>query len=152
MADTKKPKKGTGVGVNGNLHPKPWKKGQSGNPAGKPKGVKNRSTIFREMMDLIARDPEGKTLTTAFGNKIAPKGMTVEQALAFKMISQGLAGDVNAIEKIFDARYGKNKEVHEITGIDGGPVKSEVVETKAVFNPKTPAEAWEWYKNIQIEQ
>ena len=29
----------------------PWKKGQSGNPNGRPKGVKNRSTIARKWLE-----------------------------------------------------------------------------------------------------
>ena len=39
----------------------PFKKGQSGNPAGRPKGSKNRSTIIREMLDMMVqvKDDEG---------------------------------------------------------------------------------------------
>ena len=34
---------------------KPFKKGESGNPAGKPKGTRNRSTIVREWMEAMER-------------------------------------------------------------------------------------------------
>ena len=34
-----------------NLKPA-WKKGESGNPIGKPKGVRNRSTILKELLSL----------------------------------------------------------------------------------------------------
>ncbi len=36
-----------------NLRPS-WPKGVSGNPKGKPKGPRNRSTIIREMLELAA--------------------------------------------------------------------------------------------------
>jgi len=33
-------------------HLKSFEKGQSGNPNGRPKGVRNRSTILKELLDL----------------------------------------------------------------------------------------------------
>ena len=38
----------------GQIEPR-WKKGESGNPAGRPKGSKNRSTIIREMLDMMVQ-------------------------------------------------------------------------------------------------
>lgn len=39
----------------------PWKRGQSGNPADKLKGTRNRSTIVREMIETAAAEaPKGK--------------------------------------------------------------------------------------------
>ena len=40
---------------------KHFEKGKSGNPAGRPKGSKNRSTIIREMLDMMVqvKDDEG---------------------------------------------------------------------------------------------
>ena len=34
---------------------KPFEKGKSGNPTGRPKGSKNRSTIIREMLDMMVQ-------------------------------------------------------------------------------------------------
>jgi hypothetical protein len=41
--------------VPGNL-PQNWKPGQSGNPAGRPKGVKNQITILKEALELKLRN------------------------------------------------------------------------------------------------
>ena len=32
-----------------------WTKGESGNPSGRPKGCKNRSTIVRELLEVILK-------------------------------------------------------------------------------------------------
>ncbi|MFY7938536.1 MAG: DUF5681 domain-containing protein, partial [Flavobacterium sp.] len=37
-----------------NLKPA-WQKGESGNPAGKPKGAKNRSTIARQWLETTQK-------------------------------------------------------------------------------------------------
>ena len=43
---------------------KSWTKGQSGNPKGKPKGAKNRSTIIKEILNLMVKkvDADGKAV------------------------------------------------------------------------------------------
>jgi len=40
---------------------KSWTKGQSGNPKGKPKGSRNRSTIIREILDLMVKKIDANT-------------------------------------------------------------------------------------------
>jgi hypothetical protein len=39
----------------------PFKKGQSGNPAGRPKGSKNRSTIIKEILNLMVQVKDEST-------------------------------------------------------------------------------------------
>ena len=34
---------------------KSWSKGESGNPKGRPKGSKNRSTIVRELLEVLLK-------------------------------------------------------------------------------------------------
>ena len=74
---------------------KPWKKGQSGNPAGKPKGSRNRSTIIRELLEAKATD--GKD------------GQVADQ-LVRAMILKASEGDVRAFSELFDSAYGKNTD------------------------------------------
>ncbi len=70
----------------------PWKKGQSGNPKGKPKGTRNRSTIVRELLETKATDGE--------------EGQIVDQ-LVLALVEKALNGDVPAARELFDSAYGK---------------------------------------------
>lgn len=114
----KSPKSGTGVGRNGNLHPKPWKKGDpSPNPSGRPKGLKNRATILTDLLALTfkKKDEEtGKLITVP--NPLDPSNptMTVEIAVEVALIKKALSGNIEAIKEIKDTLHGKIKEVREI--------------------------------------
>jgi hypothetical protein len=77
---------------NKNLNP-PWKKGESGNPNGRPKGARNRSTIIRELLETKATDGE--------------EGQVADQ-LARALIRKASEGDVAAFRELFDSAYGKN--------------------------------------------
>ena len=68
----------------------PYKPGQSGNPNGKPKGTKNRSTILREILELEASD-----------------GKTYEYKIDKALIDKALDGDIPAIKEIKDSVHGK---------------------------------------------
>lgn len=74
---------------------KPWAKGQSGNPAGKPKGVRNRSTIIREWLETKATDD---------------KGGDIADQLVCALIVKAAEGDVMAFRELFDSGYGKNTD------------------------------------------
>ena len=69
---------------------KPWKAGQSGNPAGKPPG-RNRKTIIRELLDAAHKGTAG---TNADG-------------IAAALLVKALKGDVAAFHALFDSAYGK---------------------------------------------
>lgn len=62
-----------------------FNKGQSGNPTGRPKGARNRSTILRELLDV--NDQELK----------------MHQAQIDKAIEQK---DTNAYKAVLDSAYG----------------------------------------------
>ena len=67
-----------------------WKKGQSGNPKGRKKGSRNKKTIIIRLM-------EGR-----LGRKIPdPKKLTAQEALLWKAIQKGLAGDARAMAFAF---------------------------------------------------
>jgi hypothetical protein len=67
-----------------------WKKGESGNPKGRKKGSRNMKTIIIRLM-------EGR-----LGRKIPdPKKLTAQEALLWKAIQKGLAGDAKAMAFAF---------------------------------------------------
>lgn len=77
---------------------KPWKKGESGNPSGRPKGSRNRSTIVRELLEAKALD--------------GGDGQVVDQ-LTRSLIQKAAEGDVRAYKELMDSAYGKVKDTME---------------------------------------
>jgi metal-responsive CopG/Arc/MetJ family transcriptional regulator len=79
-----------------------WTKGQSGNPSGKKKGTKNRSTIIREMLDMMVqvKDDNGDEVWQSNEYRMV-------QAILTKAIEKG---DVAAFNSIMDNVYGKLKD------------------------------------------
>lgn len=73
-----------------------FKPGESGNPAGKPKGTRNLSTILKEFLEEeIDQD----------GSKIVLK-----DAIVRKLIKKANSGNLRAIQEIFDRTEGKAKQ------------------------------------------
>jgi hypothetical protein len=92
---------------------KNWKKGQSGNPSGRPLGSKNRSTVLKELLGLKLRKADGGFVA----HPLDPdkKQITAEEAVAAALIKKALKGDVAAIREIQDTIYGKIKDKMEIS-------------------------------------
>jgi hypothetical protein len=80
-------------------NPKPFVKGQSGNPAGRPKGTRNRSTIVREWMEAIERAK----------NPITGETEELSQAdiATLAVLKKARSGDVNAYRELMDSAFGK---------------------------------------------
>jgi hypothetical protein len=78
-----------------------FKPGQSGNPGGRPKGAKNRSTLVEKALDA-------PIIVTENGRK---KEITKWEAAVIQQVNKAAAGDRHAF-KIVDemrGRYEKNK-------------------------------------------
>lgn len=75
---------------------KPWKPGQSGNPAGKPRGTKHLSTWIQEMM-------EDDTFTHKLASGQTKKEAPVK-AIVSTLIKKAIEGDMRAIDLL--AKYG----------------------------------------------
>lgn len=98
-----------------------FKPGESGNPAGRPKGSRNRQTIVREMLDAaiharfndipIIKPVDGET---NFENMVAAQ------------IAKALRGDTTAFKELADSGFGKVKDVIEHQGSLIGDVLKEV--------------------------
>lgn len=89
---------------------KPWKPGQSGNPKGREKGSRNRSTIVREALEAVAED-----------------GVMYVDKATIAILAKAMAGDVNAYKELMDSGYGKVSDKTEITGKDGEEFKGLTV-------------------------
>jgi hypothetical protein len=101
-------------------HLNKFKKGQSGNPKGKPKGTLNMSTRLKLLL-------ENDISFTVKGRKITKDGM--RWALD-GLIAKAAKGDVPAIKEIFDRTEGKAKQSISLGNHEGESFKTEQKLTK----------------------
>lgn len=81
-----------------NIEPHKFNKGTTGNPNGRPKGVKNRSTIARYWLEVnqsLKNPLTGETET-----------MSQEDLMTLALIKKAREGDVNAYKALMDSGYG----------------------------------------------
>ena len=76
----------------------PFQKGESGNPAGRPKGSKNRSTIARRWLEV---NQNLKNPLTG-----VEETMSQEDLMTLALIKKAREGDVNAYKALMDSGYG----------------------------------------------
>lgn len=81
------------------LRPKPWKPGQSGNPAGRPKGIPNSKTRLRRLLDL------SQNIKNPVTGEI--ESFTVMEQIDMKLIQKARTGDLAAIRELLDRLEGK---------------------------------------------
>lgn len=96
---------------------KDFKPGVSGNPKGKPKGTKHRSTILAELLALSVKDKGNKTVPNPL-NK-SEKDITYEKLIMVSLIKKAAGGDVRAIQEIQNTMHGKITDKTEFTGKGG---------------------------------
>ena len=77
---------------------KKFAKGASGNPSGRPKGSKNRSTIARHWLDV-----NQKLKNPLTGQD---EVMSQEDLMTLALIKKAREGDVNAYKALLDSGYG----------------------------------------------
>lgn len=58
-----------------------WRKGQSGNPAGRPKGIRDRRHALRELIEPHARELIHKALELARAGDVAALRLLLERAV-----------------------------------------------------------------------
>ena len=81
-----------------------FEKGKSGNPKGKPKGSRNRSTILKELLDIN-------------DNELKMHMAQIEKAIEQK--------DTSAYNAVLDSAYGKATQQTDIT-TNGQSLKDDV--------------------------
>jgi len=81
----------------GQIEPR-WKKGESGNPNGRPKGALNRSTIARKWLEV----------NQSLKNPLTGENETMSQEdlMTLALIKKAREGDVTAYKALMDSGYG----------------------------------------------
>jgi hypothetical protein len=82
---------------------KPYKKGVSGNPQGRPVGAKSYNTLFDKALRKVAQE-----------NKINLKDPEVQ--LLTRGLIEALKGNYSFYRDLLDRRFGRPKESVEVTG------------------------------------
>lgn len=102
-------KDGTKRGSNKNSlsNLKPFKKGTSGNPFGKMKGVRNYRTLVDLAIDSLAEKYVNQYNKTNKDKKLNLEEVDIEQDIFVQLINKARNGDLKAMEIFFDHRYGK---------------------------------------------
>jgi len=77
---------------------KPFEKGESGNPNGRPKGAKNRSTIAKYWLEV------NQKLKNPLTNQ--EETMSQEDLMTLALIKKAREGDVHAYKALMDSGYG----------------------------------------------
>jgi hypothetical protein len=75
-----------------------WEKGESGNPNGRPKGSRNRSTIARKWLEV----------NQSLKNPLTGENETMSQEdlMTLALIKKARDGDTNAYKALMDSGYG----------------------------------------------
>ena len=94
---------------------KPWKPGESGNPAGRPKGQRDYATIYREALIKLA----------TLNNKTEEE---IENEILSNALLSARKGDYRFYKDLIDRLYGTPVSRTELTGKGGS-------ELKIVFDP-----------------
>jgi len=84
-----------------------FKPGQSGNPRGRPKGAKSRSTVIKRWLEAMDK---GKNPMTG-----EVEEMSVEDKMTLALIGKALKGDTSAYKALMDSAYGAPKQEIEET-------------------------------------
>lgn len=87
---------------------KKFEPGQSGNPSGRPKGSRNRSTVIKRWLEAIDKNKNPMTGEV--------EEMTVEDRMTLALIGKALKGDTSAYKALMDSAYGHPKQEIENTG------------------------------------
>jgi len=95
-----------------------FKKGQSGNPAGKPKGVQHSKTRLLRLLELVQKKRNPIT-----GDE---EDFTVLELMDMQMIAKALKGDQKAYETVIDRLEGKPKQTTDITADIKGNVQINI--------------------------
>jgi len=93
-----------------NIEKHEFKKGESGNPNGRPKGAKNRSTIAKYWLEVNQKLKNPLTGTDEV--------MSQEDLMTLALIKKAREGDVAAYKALMDSGYGAPVQQIEQTNIE----------------------------------
>jgi hypothetical protein len=93
----------------GQIEPR-WEKGESGNPNGRPKGSRNRSTIARKWLEV------NQSLKNPITGE--QETMSQEDMITLALIKKARDGDVSAYKELMNSGYGAPVQQIEQTNIE----------------------------------
>lgn len=107
---------------------KPFAPGESGNPSGRPRGSRNRSTIAKQWLEVSER----------IKNPITHKDDILEQQdiITLALIKEARSGNVQAYRELMDSAYGKMIDKIEATNtnINIEPTPEEAARIKEALD------------------
>lgn len=89
-----------------------YPKGVSGNPSGKPKGIKNRSTIAKYWLDA--------SMTSTNPITYEEELITHEDMMTLALVKKARDGDVSAYKQLMDSAYGMPTQQIDVS--NDGPI------------------------------
>ena len=103
-----------------NIKKHEFKKGQSGNPKGRPVGSKNRSTIVKKWLETVQKSK----------NQISGEleDLSQEDMITLAILKKARTGDVRAYKELMDSLYGSAKETIDLNTNDVGIDFDELME------------------------
>lgn len=109
---------------------KPWPKGVSGNPAGRPKGIKNWSTIVQQLLADENLIDKVVTKKPAYWETLPTKN--AGNAITVAMVVKALQGSIEAANWLRRTGYG-DKLMHEFEDglFQSQKIEVEIVKSKA---------------------
>ena len=102
-----------------NVAPHKWEPGQSGNPAGLPKGTQHSKTRLKRLLEAVQ--------TAAHPVTKEKEQFTTLELMDAALMAKALKGDVLAYRELLDRFEGKVAQGLELTGKDGGPIENSWV-------------------------
>lgn len=90
-----------------NIEPHKFQPGESGNPSGRPKGSRNRSTIVREWLEVKQKERNPLTGQT--------EELEQQDLMTLALIKKAREGDVQAYRELMDSAHGKIEQKTDIT-------------------------------------
>lgn len=97
---------------------KSWKKGQSGNPAGRKPGSRNVSTIVRKMLEQNTVDE--MLVSNNLADMAHGQPISYAKAMVLAMIKKALEGDIRAVRWLAE-RQDKSYITDDETGFFNKP-------------------------------
>lgn len=113
-----------------------FKKGEGG----RPKGARNRSTIYRELLESMALKTTNHRLDAALQASGVKAPETIADQVAAAMVMTALQGDVSAAREIMDSAYGKLTDKMNTTHSFKTMGKVVAVPIGVAVDPNTPVE------------
>src|SRR5258706_16106157 len=96
-----------------NLRPVSWKPGQSGNPAGKPKGIPNAATRYQRQLNMVEH------VKKPVSGEI--EDFTVAEILDMQQMKKAREGESRAYKEVMDRLEGTPRQSVDMTS-NGTPI------------------------------